>query len=55
MKKIQPKTRRQTRGDKQAAAPAPVIPAPTIVWHPSVSLEKLISDFSQYRDAIIVS
>jgi hypothetical protein len=32
-----------------------VIPAPTIVWHPSVSLEKLISDFAEYQDSIIVS
>jgi len=55
MKKIQPKTRRQARKDAPPPAPAQVIPAPTIVWHPSVSLEKLISDFSEYRDAIIVS
>jgi hypothetical protein len=32
-----------------------VIPAPTIIWHPSVSLEKLLSDFSEYQDSIIVS
>jgi len=32
-----------------------VIPAPTIIWHPSVSLEKLISDFAEYQDSIIVS
>jgi hypothetical protein len=55
MKKLQPKTRRQARNDTQATAPTEAIPAPTIVWHPSISLEKLISDFSQHRDAIIVS
>jgi len=32
-----------------------VIPAPTIIWHPSVSLEKLISDFAEYQDSLIVS
>jgi hypothetical protein len=32
-----------------------VIPAPTIIWHPSVSLEKLISDFTEYQDSLIVS
>lgn len=32
-----------------------VIPAPTIFWHPSISLEKLISDFAEYQDSIIVS
>jgi hypothetical protein len=32
-----------------------VIPAPTIIWHPSISLEKLISDFAEYQDSIIVS
>jgi len=32
-----------------------VIPAPTIIWHPSVSLEKLISDFVEYQDSLIVS
>jgi hypothetical protein len=55
MKKSQPKTRRQTPNEEQTIAQIQVIPAPTIVWHPSVPLEKLISDFSEYRDAIIVS
>lgn len=32
-----------------------VIPAPTIFWHPSISLGKLISDFAEYQDSIIVS
>ncbi len=32
-----------------------VIPAPTIVWHPSTSLEKLIADFAEHQDSIIVS
>jgi hypothetical protein len=32
-----------------------VIPAPTIIWHPSVSLEKLISDFAEYQGSLIVS
>jgi hypothetical protein len=32
-----------------------VIPAPTIMWHPSVSLEKLLSDFAEHQDSIIVS
>jgi len=33
----------------------PAIPAPTVVWHPSVPLEKLICDFAEYQHAIIVS
>jgi hypothetical protein len=32
-----------------------VIPAPTVIWHPSISLEKLISDFAEYQDSIIVT
>jgi hypothetical protein len=32
-----------------------VISAATIIWHPSVSLEKLISDFAEYQDSLIVS
>jgi hypothetical protein len=55
MRKNQPKVRRQAPKDAQTMTQIQVIPAPTIVWHPSVSLEKLISDFSEYRDAIIVS
>lgn len=54
MKKGRTKTRRQAHGEAKTIAELQVIPAPTIVWHPSVSLEKLISDFSEYRDAIIV-
>jgi len=54
MKNSQPKARRQAPTEAQTIAQTQVIPAPTIVWHPSVSLEKLISDFSEYRDAIIV-
>jgi hypothetical protein len=59
MKKSQPKVRRQAANAAQATMQAviesQVIPAPTIVWNPSVSLEKLISDFSEHRDALIVS
>jgi len=55
MKKNQPKVRRRAPTEEQTITQTQVIPAPTIVWHPSVSLEKLISDFSEYRDAIIVS
>lgn len=43
---------------KRRRKPVPrleAIPAPTIYWHPSISLEKLISDLAEYRDSIIVS
>jgi hypothetical protein len=46
---------RLKRKEVQPSLEVPVIPAPTVVWHPSVSLEKLISDFAAYRDSIIVS
>jgi len=59
MKKSQPKARRRAANEAESAAQAvieaQVIPAPTIVWNPSVPLEKLISDFSAHRDAIMVS
>lgn len=48
----------KTHTKKRRRKPAPeleVIPAPTIYWHPSISLEKLISDFAKYRDSVIVS
>jgi hypothetical protein len=55
MKKGREKARRKTRYETQPIANAEAIPAPTIFWHPSVSLEKLISDFSEHLDSIIVS
>lgn len=52
--KRQPKDRAR-RPLKQPTLEVQVIPAPTILWHPSISLEKLVSDFAQYQDSIIVS
>jgi hypothetical protein len=43
------------RHQKQPILDVLVIPAPTILWHPSISLEKLISDFAEYQESIIVS
>jgi hypothetical protein len=52
--KAQQKSRGKIRRQNQVFE-VEVIPAPTIIWHPSVSLEKLLSDFSEYQDSIIVS
>jgi hypothetical protein len=52
--KAQPKSRGKVRRQKPVFE-VQVIPAPTIIWHPSVSLEKLISDFAEYQDSLIVS
>jgi hypothetical protein len=52
--KAQPKSRAKIRR-QNPVFDVQVIPAPTIIWHPSVSLEKLLSDFSEYQDSIIVS
>jgi hypothetical protein len=49
------KIRRQARRKRRLAPDLEAILAPTIVWHPSISLEKLISDIAEYRDSIIVS
>jgi hypothetical protein len=51
---------RANRGEKlrHRTEPLPevqVIPAPTIFWHPSISLEKLIADLAEYQDSVIVS
>jgi len=48
------KNRDRTRRKGQPSLEVQVIPAPTVFWHPSVSLEKLVSDFAEYRDSIIV-
>jgi hypothetical protein len=53
-RKTQAKNRRKIRRPGPIFE-AQVIPAPTIIWHPSTSLEKLISDFAAYQDSIIVS
>jgi hypothetical protein len=48
------KNRDRTRRKERPSLVVQVIPAPTIFWHPSVSLEKLVRDFTEYRDSIIV-
>jgi hypothetical protein len=53
--KRQSKSRERRRRKEQASLEVQAIPAPTILWHPSISLEKLVSDFAEYRDSIIVS
>jgi len=60
IKRGQEKTRRMIKHEKlkhetQPTIAVEMIPAPTIFWHPAVSLEKLISGFSEYQDSIIVS
>jgi hypothetical protein len=52
--KKQAKNRGAKRREEQPGLEVQAIPAPTILWHPSVSLEKLVSDFAEYRDSIIV-
>jgi hypothetical protein len=52
--KKQAKNRETKRREEQPNLEVQTIPAPTILWHPSVSLEKLVSDFAEYRDSIIV-
>jgi len=49
------KNREKRRHNQQSILEVQVIPAPTIFWHPSISLEKLISDFAEYQHSIIVS
>ena len=53
--KRQRKSLERRRRKEQASLEVQAIPAPTILWHPSISLEKLVSDFAEYRDSIIVS
>jgi hypothetical protein len=53
--KRQRKSREKRRREEQPSLEVQAIPAPTILWHPSVSLEKLVSDFAEYQDSIIVS
>jgi hypothetical protein len=53
--KGQVKSRQRTRHQNQPLLEVEAIPAPTLYWHPSIPLEKLISDFSEYQDSIIVS
>lgn len=53
--KRQPKGRDKGRGKEQPSLEVQAIPAPTILWHPSISLEKLVADFAEHRDSIIVS
>ena len=53
--KLQTKSKQKFRHEEPCVREAQVIPAPTIFWHPSVSLEKLISDFIEHQDSIIVS
>ena len=51
----QAKSREKIRHQEQHIGELEVIPAPVIFWHPSISLKKLISDFAEYQDSIIVS
>jgi len=53
--KRQAKVREKTPQKIHPVLEVQAIPAPTIFWHPSVSLEKLLSDFAEYQDSIIVS
>jgi len=53
--KRQPKGRDKGHGKEQPGLEVQAIPAPTILWHPSISLEKLVADFAEHRDSIIVS
>jgi hypothetical protein len=52
--KKQAKIRETKRPKEQPSLEVQAIPAPTVLWHPSVSLQKLVSDFAEYRDSIIV-
>jgi hypothetical protein len=49
------KSREKRRREEEPSLEVQAIPAPTILWHPSVSLEKLVSDFAEHQDSIIVS
>ena len=53
--KGQMNSRQKIRHQEQPGLQVQAIPAPTIFWHPSIPLEKLISDFAEYQDSIIVS
>jgi hypothetical protein len=53
--KRQAKSRDKGRREEQPSLEVQAIPAPTILWHPSISLEKLVADFAEHRDSIIVS
>lgn len=48
------KNRGKIRREGQPQLEIQAIPAPTILWHPSISLKKLISDFAEHRESIIV-
>ena len=54
-RKRREKSREKSRPEEQPSLEVQAIPAPTILWHPSVSLEKLVSDFAEHQDSIIVS
>jgi hypothetical protein len=53
--KVQTKTKQKVQNEEQRVLEVQVIQAPTIFWHPSVSLGKLISDSIEHQDSIIVS
>jgi hypothetical protein len=53
--RTQAKRQEKLRHRAESIPQVEVIPAPTVFWHPSISLEKLISDFAEYQDSIIVS
>jgi hypothetical protein len=53
--KVHPQKNHAKKRRRKPAPKLEVIPAPTIYWHPSISLEKLISDLAEYRDSLIVS
>jgi len=53
--KFQGKSREKVQLQEQRVLELQAIPAPTVFWHPSISLERLISDFAEHRDSIIVT
>jgi len=44
--KFQGKSREKVQRQEQRLLEALAIPAPTVFWHPSISLQRLISDFA---------
>lgn len=53
--KFQGKNLEKVQRQEQRILEVLAIPAPTIFWHPSISLERLISDFAEHQDSIIVT
>ena len=53
--KFQGKNREKVQRQEQRLLEVLAIPAPTLFWHPSISLERLISDFAEHQDSIIVT